>query len=65
LRTTTAFNAGGMVATTDIGGRVPSACFMLEQYKNGKFVRVYPKAKGTFDCKPSNQVTFQSDLLGQ
>jgi hypothetical protein len=58
------FNGSGMVATTDVGGRVPSPCFMLEQYKsNGKFVRVYPTKKGTFDCKKSNAVTFKEDLF--
>jgi ABC-type branched-subunit amino acid transport system substrate-binding protein len=66
LKGITSFNAGGMVATTNIGGRVGSPCFMLEQYKgNKKFVRVYPTAKGTFDCTKSNAVTFQQDLLGQ
>jgi ABC-type branched-subunit amino acid transport system substrate-binding protein len=58
------FNAGGMVATTDIGNRVGSACFMLDQFKNGKFVRVYPTKKGTFDCKKSNVYTFQENLNG-
>jgi ABC-type branched-subunit amino acid transport system substrate-binding protein len=59
------FNGSGMVATTDVGGRVPSPCFMLEQYKgNNKFVRTYPTKKGTFDCNKSNAVTFQQDLNG-
>jgi ABC-type branched-subunit amino acid transport system substrate-binding protein len=58
------FNASGMVATTDIGNRVGSACFMLDQFKNGKFVRVYPTKKGTFDCKKSNVYTFQENLNG-
>ena len=65
LKGITAFNAGGMVGTVNIGGRVPSSCFMLEQYKGGKFIRVYPTTKGTFDCNKSNAVTFQVDLLGQ
>jgi ABC-type branched-subunit amino acid transport system substrate-binding protein len=56
------FNAGGMVGTTDIGNKVPSSCFMLDQWKDGKFVRVYPTKKGTFDCKKSNTYTFQEDL---
>jgi ABC-type branched-subunit amino acid transport system substrate-binding protein len=56
------FNGGGMVATTDIGNKVPSNCIMLEQWKNGKFVRVWPTKKGTFDCKKSNLYTFQEDL---
>ena len=56
------FNADGMVATTDIGNKVPTNCFMLEQYKGGKFVRVYPTKQGTFDCKASNSYTFKTDL---
>jgi ABC-type branched-subunit amino acid transport system substrate-binding protein len=56
------FNAGGMVATTDIGNKVPSNCIMLEQWKSGKFVRAWPSKKGTFDCSKSNLYTFQADL---
>jgi hypothetical protein len=58
------FNADGMTATTDIGNKVPSNCFMLEQYKSKKFVRVYPTKQGTFDCKPSNIYTFKEDISG-
>ncbi len=56
------FNGEGMVATTDIGNRVPSNCFMLEQFKSGKFVRTYPTKAGTFDCKKSNIYTFKDNL---
>ena len=35
---------------------------MLEQWKSGKFVRVYPTKAGTFDCNKSNVLTFQEDL---
>ena len=56
------FNGQGMVATTDIGNKVPSDCFMLDQFKSGKFVRIYPTKKGTFDCNTSNIYTFQEDL---
>ncbi len=55
------FNASGMVATTDIGNRTGSSCFMLDQFKSGKFVRVYPTKKGTFDCNKSNIYTFQDE----
>jgi Periplasmic binding protein len=58
------FNADGMVGTTDIGNKTPSNCFMIEQYKSGKFVRVYPTKQGTFDCKPSNIYTFKEDITG-
>ncbi len=56
------FNAGGMVGTTDVGSKTGSPCFMLDQFKSGKFVRVYPTKKGTFDCNKSNLYTFQEDL---
>jgi ABC-type branched-subunit amino acid transport system substrate-binding protein len=59
------FNGSGMVGTIDVGNRTPSSCFMLDQYKNGKFVRVYPTKQGTFDCKQSNLITFQQDILHQ
>jgi ABC-type branched-subunit amino acid transport system substrate-binding protein len=62
LKNTTSFDAGGMVGTVNIGGKVPSSCFMLVQWKNGKFNRVYPTKKGTFDCTPSNRYTFDADL---
>ena len=58
------FNASGMTATTDIGNRTGSACFMLDQFKGGKFVRIYPTKKGTFDCNKSNIYTFQDNLNG-
>ena len=62
LKNTTSFNAGGMVGTVNIGGKVPSSCFMVVQWENGKFNRVYPTKKGTFDCTASNRYTFDADL---
>jgi hypothetical protein len=53
-----------MIATVNIGQKIPSACFLLEQYKNKKFVRVFPKKAGTFNCKHSNRVKIQADLVG-
>jgi ABC-type branched-subunit amino acid transport system substrate-binding protein len=58
-----AFNAGGMIGTTDIGNRKPTPCWVLNQVKNGDFVRVLPTAKGTFNCDPSNVVTEKLDLI--
>jgi hypothetical protein len=58
----TSFNAGGMTGTVNIGGKVPSSCFMLVQWNNGKFKRVYPSKAGTFDCTTSNRYTFSADL---
>jgi ABC-type branched-subunit amino acid transport system substrate-binding protein len=56
------FNAGGMTGTVDIGGKVPSSCFMVVQWNSGKFDRIYPKKAGTFDCTESNRYTYQTDL---
>jgi ABC-type branched-subunit amino acid transport system substrate-binding protein len=58
------FDAEGMVATTDIGNRIPTNCFMLDQFVDGKYVRVYPKKKGTFDCNKANLYTFEENLNG-
>jgi len=62
LKGTTSFNAGGMTGTVNIGGKVPSSCFMVVQWKSGKFTRIYPKKTATFDCTTSNRYTFQADL---
>ena len=62
LKNLTSFNADGMVGTVNIGGKVPSSCFVLIQWNNAKFNRVYPTKAGTFDCTPSNRYTFQADL---
>jgi ABC-type branched-subunit amino acid transport system substrate-binding protein len=64
LRKLTSFDAGGVIGSTDIANKKTSSCFVLIQVKNAKFVRVHPEKKGTFDCKKSNYVTMQADLLG-
>jgi len=53
------FDAGGMLAPTDVGARVPSECYFLGQVQNGEYVRVHPKKPGTFDCHPKNLVTVE------
>lgn len=62
LKNITSFDAGGMVGSVNIGGKVPTSCFMLVQWNKGKFNRVYPTKPGTFDCTASNRYTFQADL---
>jgi Periplasmic binding protein len=57
------FNAGGMIGTTDVGARTPSPCYVLNQVKNGDYVRVLPTAKGTFNCDASNVVSLKLDLI--
>ncbi|MFO7591170.1 MAG: hypothetical protein R6X23_09775, partial [Acidimicrobiia bacterium] len=58
------FTADGMIAPTDVGDRRASECFALLQVKSGKFVRVHPKKKGTFDCKSADAVELELDLIG-
>jgi Periplasmic binding protein len=63
LNKITAFNAGGMIGTTNIAKRSVSQCYVLTQVKNGKFVRVTPSKKGTFNCKPRNVLKIKLDLI--
>jgi ABC-type branched-subunit amino acid transport system substrate-binding protein len=57
LRTVHAFDAGGMIATTDVAGRKASACIVIVQVQHGKWVRVDPTKKGTFDCNQPDGIT--------
>jgi hypothetical protein len=63
IGTLTKFDAGGMLGTVDIAHHKLSACTLLTQFTNNKFVRVWPSKKGTFDCSPSNYLTFKADYL--
>ena len=58
------FNAGGMIGVVDIKNKVPTPCSMITQLQKGKFVRLAPKQKGTFDCTKSNHVTIKANLIG-
>ncbi|MGH9014327.1 MAG: ABC transporter substrate-binding protein [Acidimicrobiia bacterium] len=40
----------GMLPPTDVGGRTVSGCGAIVQVRDGEFVRVSPKKKGTLDC---------------
>jgi ABC-type branched-subunit amino acid transport system substrate-binding protein len=54
------FTAGGLVPPVDIGKKQGSVCLVGMQVQNGKFVRVTPAEKGTFDCggdKPPIELT--------
>jgi hypothetical protein len=64
IPTLTKFDAGGMIGAVNLAEKIPTACFMIDQFENGKFVRVYPSKKGTFDCKASNTVKIKADLIG-
>ena len=63
LSSITNFNADGMFGTTNIAQRRETSCFVVLHVENGRFVRVYPKTPGTFDCTPSNHTQFKADLL--
>ena len=52
-----------MIGAVNVAEKVPSACFMIDEFVNGKFARVYPAKKGTFDCKASNLVKIKADLI--
>ncbi len=60
----TEFDAGGMFGTTNVGQRIPTPCFLMEQFTNDTFKRLYPSKAGTFDCKASNNVKVKDDLIG-
>ena len=57
------FDADGMVAPTDVGGKKPSGCYVLTQVRDGEFVRVSPKKKGTIHCNPKLTVSQKLDLI--
>jgi hypothetical protein len=63
LNTIKSFNAGGMIGTTDIADRTVTNCYVLTQVKSGKFVRVTPTKKGTFNCDKQNYVQTKLDLI--
>jgi ABC-type branched-subunit amino acid transport system substrate-binding protein len=63
LKNMTSFDANGFIGTANVGGKVTTSCFVLVQVQKGKFTRVWPKKKGTFDCKKSNHVTVKADFI--
>jgi hypothetical protein len=52
-----------MIGTVDIKNKVPTPCLAVVQLQKGKFVRLAPKKKGTFDCNKRNGVTIKADLI--
>jgi hypothetical protein len=58
---TAAVDGQGMLGPTDVGGKKLNGCFVLTQVKNGKYVRVFPKQKGTLNCDSKNVTTVQLD----
>ncbi len=62
LKQETSFDAGGIIGATDFANKMPSPCIVITQIKDGKFVRVYPKKTGEFDCNKKNIVEMKLDL---
>jgi hypothetical protein len=50
----TSFNAGGILGTTNVGGRVPTGCFVMMKVAGGKFVRAEPTGAGQLSCGTQN-----------
>ncbi len=57
LNATGEFNAGGFVSGANIGTKTGSPCYLLLEFNDGKYTRVHPTKKGTFDCTKSNYTT--------
>jgi carotenoid cleavage dioxygenase-like enzyme len=57
LRTVHDFDAGGMIASIDVANRKATACIVIVQVQQGKWVQVDPAKKGTFDCDQPNGLT--------
>jgi len=50
LKQVRSFDANGLIATSDPGGRRPPSCWLLARIQNGVFVRVPPSPKAGFIC---------------
>jgi ABC-type branched-subunit amino acid transport system substrate-binding protein len=50
LKQVHSFNANGLIATSDPGGRGPPTCWLLARIVNGVFVRVPPSPHAGFIC---------------
>lgn len=57
------FNADGLLAPIDLGGRKVTQCHVLLQIQNGDFVRIDPKKPGTYACSPKNVIETKLDVL--
>ena len=61
-KTLTAFNAGGLLGTANLGQKKLSPCYVLMQIENGKWSRVNPTKPGTFSCDPKNYKLLKLNL---
>jgi hypothetical protein len=57
-----AFNADGIIGTTNVGRHAVSPCMVMAQVVNGAWTRTYPAKPGTFDCSGANVATIKLNL---
>jgi len=57
------FDAEGMMAPINLSDRLVSGCSVVNQLKNGKYVRVEPTKAGTFSCPKNGRITRELDLI--
>jgi ABC-type branched-subunit amino acid transport system substrate-binding protein len=57
------FDADGFYSGVDLAGREIGPCHVLNQVKNGKFVRIQPTKPGKFDCPKGGVVHTELDLI--
>jgi hypothetical protein len=58
------FDADGIIAPIDLAGRKASGCSVLNQLKNGAYVRIEPTKPGTFACPKNGRILRKLDLFG-
>ena len=51
------FTAGGILGVTNVGGRVPTGCFVMMKVGSGKFARAEPAGAGQLSCGAQNLLT--------
>jgi hypothetical protein len=49
-----AYNAGGLIGTTNVGGKVPNGCFVMMRVDGTGFTRAHPTTAGQLDCGAGN-----------
>jgi hypothetical protein len=57
------FDADGIIAPIDLAGRGASNCSVLNQLKDGAYVRIEPKKPGTFECPKNGRILRKLDLF--
>jgi len=63
LRQIHKFDADGMFVPLDLAGKKILPCGVINQVKNGQFVRVRPTKAGTYTCTKNGRLLWKIDLL--